>query len=100
MNKSTQPSRTLIIKYENNIVKEIKGKPKKFWRYVKSQLKTRERIPNLNNTDGTFSLLPRDKAEALNRYFSSVFVQENLSYMPDITEVFTEPDGADDTLTF
>ena len=88
-NKLRNLTRNLRVKYENNIVAEIKGKPKIFWRYVKSKLKTRERIPTLKSMDGTFSVLPRDKAETLNHYFSSVFVEENLANIPDIPDVFT-----------
>ena len=68
--------------YESDIVKKIKGKPKIFWRYVNSKLKTRERIPTLKNMDGTFSVSPREKAEALNQYFCSIFLDENLNDIP------------------
>ena len=32
--------------------------------------------------DGTFSVSPLEKAEALNQYFSSIFVDENLNDIP------------------
>ena len=78
-------TKNLRAKYENNIVKKIKEKPKIFWRYVNSKLKTRERIPTLKNLDGTFSVTPREKAETLNQYFGSIFVNET----PILPDMFT-----------
>ena len=88
-NKLRNLTRDLRTNFESDIAKESKGKPKVFWRYIKSKLKTRERIPALRNADGTLSTSPSDKAESLNRYFSSVFTEENLTNVPDISEVFT-----------
>ena len=70
-------TKNLRAEYENNIVKKIKGKQKIFWRYVNSKLKT-----TLQNLDDTFSVSPLEKAEALNQYFSSIFVDENLNDIP------------------
>ena len=70
-------TKNLSAEYENNIVKKIKEKPKIFRRFVNSKLKTREIIPTLKNLDGTFSVTPREKAETLNQYFGSTFVNEN-----------------------
>ena len=79
-------TKNLRAKYENNIVKE---KPKIFWRYVNSKLKTRERIPTLKNLDGTFSVTPREKAETLNQYLGSTFVNEHLNEIPTLPDMFT-----------
>ena len=65
-------TKKLRAEYENNIVR----------RYVNSKLKTRERIPTFKNMDGTFSVSPLEKAEALNQYFGSIFVDENLNGIP------------------
>ena len=66
-----------------------KEKPKNFWRYVNSKLKTRERIPTLKNLDGTFSVTPREKSETLNQYIGSTFVNENLNEIPTLPDMFT-----------
>ena len=87
-NRIRNLTKSLRRQYEGSIVKQIKGKPKIFWKYVKSKLKTRERIPTLKNTDGTLSVSPYEKAEALNHYFSSVFIEENLTDIPDIPDIF------------
>ena len=61
-NRLRNLTRHLRAEYENNIVKKIKSKPKIFWKYVNSKLKTREKIPTLNNMDGTFSVSSLEKA--------------------------------------
>ena len=82
-------TRDLRIDFESHIVKNMKDKPKLFWKYAKSRLKTRETIPNLKNDDGSFSIIPKDKAESFNNYFSSVFSEEDLSNIPSIQDEFT-----------
>ena len=86
-NRLRNLTKNLRAEYENNIVKKIKGKPKIFWRYVNSKLKTRERIPTFKNMDGTFSVSPLDKAEALIQYLSSIFVDENLNVIPILPDM-------------
>ena len=82
-NKLQNLTRNLRAEYESSIANESKCKPKTFWRYVKSKLKTRIRIPTLS-----LSVSPSDKAEALNCYFSSVFGEENLANVPNSSVVF------------
>ena len=88
-NKLRNLTRNLRADYESLIANGSKNKPKTFWRYVKSKLKTRVRIPTLKKDDGSLSVSPSDKAEALNCYFSSVFGEENLANVPIISDVFT-----------
>ena len=82
-------TRNLRADFENNIANEIKGKPKCYWKYVKSKVKTKERIPTLRNADGSLSVSATEKAESLNSYFISVFVEEDLVNIPNISELFT-----------
>ena len=86
-NRLRNLTRHLRAEYENNIVRKIKSKPKIFWKYVNSKLKTREKIPTLNNMDGTFSVSSLEKAETLNKYFGSMFVDENFNNIPDPTSL-------------
>ena len=44
----------------------------------------------MKNADGSVSMTPREKAETLNSYFNSVFVNEDLANIPDILENLTE----------
>ena len=69
--------RKLRKKFEISLASRSKSSPKMFWSYVKSRLKTRTRIPTLKNSNGTVASTPREKAEALNNYFGSVYKQES-----------------------
>ena len=82
-------TRQLRTAFEKRLAAESKDKPKQFWKYVHSKLKTRARIPTLNNPNGTFSVSNKEKAESLNSFFSSIFVDEDLANMPEITYSFT-----------
>ena len=66
--------------YEKEIVRQIKGNPKKFWLYTQSKLKTKTNIPNFIADDGDGNKITlekdSDKAEALSNFFSSVFTRE------------------------
>ena len=59
----------------------VKLKPKLFWKYAKSQLKS---IPSLTKPDGSKATSAKDKAQALNDFFTSVFTDENLHNIPSI----------------
>ena len=78
-------TRKLRNDFERNLAGMVKSKPKAFWRYAKSRLKTKPLIPSLSKSDGSKASTPKDKAETMNHYFSSVFTLENMQYMPDIT---------------
>ena len=60
----------------------MKDKPKVFWSYAKSRLKTREQISTLTKPDGSVAATPQDKAETLNNFFASVFTVESLTNVP------------------
>ena len=67
---------------EKSLANEIKTKPKSFWKYAKSQLKTKPGIPALNKADGTKEKTAKEKAGALNKFFISVFTLEDNVNMP------------------
>ena len=52
---------------------------KKFWRYIKKLRKDQVGVPPLSINNTTLQN-PKEKAEALNNQFYSVFTRENLSY--------------------
>ena len=67
-------TRMLRYRYEQNLANNVKDAPKRFWAYVKSKSKVRSRIPTLDGSDASTS---NDKAEALNEFFSSVFIEDS-----------------------
>ena len=70
-------TRMLQYQYEPNLANNVKDAPKRFWSYVKSKSKVRSRIPTLKKLDGSDASTLNDKAEALNEFFSSVFIDDS-----------------------
>ena len=81
-NELRELTRKLRRDYETMISEGSKEKPKMFWSYAKSRLKTREQITSLTKPDGTTAKSAKDKAEALNDFFSSVFTVEDIENLP------------------
>ena len=75
-------TRNLRTKFERNLATNLKGKPKTFWKYARSRLKTRQSIPSLLKPDGSKATSAKEKAETMNDFFSSVFTKENLQNIP------------------
>ena len=69
---------------EKSIAKEAKENPKKFWNYVKSQRKTKERIPDLVMDENSRQKSTNDtqKAETLSQFFASSFTAEPPGQLP------------------
>ncbi len=69
-----------VRKQQNNVALEVRCNPKKFWAYVNSRTKTKDKIGELEikreNGQQKLAVSDQDKAEALNSFFSSVFTQE------------------------
>ena len=64
----------------------MKDDAKSFWRYVRSKTKTKSSIGDIENNDGTLNSDCLSKAEILNSFFSSVFVTENATDIPDLPD--------------
>ena len=71
-------TRKLRRDFECNLARNAKEKPKLFWGYTKTRLKTKQRIPSLTKADGSTATTPKEKSEVLNQFFSSVFTVEDL----------------------
>ena len=72
--------------YEKGIASQTKENPKHFWRYVKSKLKVRHGVPNMEREDGTLSETDFDKAEVLNSFFKKVYTLEDDSELPNVEQ--------------
>ena len=79
-------TRNLRVNFENNIARDAKLAPKKFWGYVKSKTKTRSKIPLLTRKDGTEATSAAEKAEALNEFFCTTFTEEDLTNVPSSSD--------------
>ena len=75
-------TRNLRKNFENDLARNAKNKPKLFWKYANSSLKTISQIPSLKKLDGSYAATDKGKADTLNDYFASVFTEEDLSDIP------------------
>lgn len=82
-NRATNDTKKAKYSYEHNIAENIKEDNKSFWKYVRSKSKTKVTINELENEDGTLTTDSVEKARILNKYFVSVFTNENTDSMPD-----------------
>ena len=82
-NKCKHVMSKLVKDFEMQIAKDIKNNPKSFWKYANSKTKTRSGVPKLKKRDGSWAESDKDKADELNKYFSSVFTREDITSMPN-----------------
>lgn len=71
-----------MYKHEESLAEKIKTEPKLFWKDVRTKSKTKEKITQLVMENGELITNDREKAEALNRHFASVFVNEGDDQLP------------------
>eukprot|EP00794_Sanderia_malayensis_P005534 gene5533-6219_t len=73
--------------YINGILEEnIKSKPKKFWRFIKSKRNEDMGVSPLINSNGKLVTDSKGKADVLNKQYQSVFTQEKVDKLPDVGE--------------
>lgn len=69
--------------FESKLATEVRDNPKAFWNYSRSQRKQQDDIPKLVDKDGVIIETDNQKAEALNKQFCSVFVNEPADNVPE-----------------
>ena len=74
-------------KFEKNLAKQAKKKPKDFYMYLNSKSSNRTRVGPLDNGD-TVTSDDGEMANLLNDFFSSVFTQEDTTSIPPPAIVF------------
>ena len=75
--------RKAVRDFEKRIATEVKTNPKGFFKYSRSKLKTNPSISDLEQRDGTMATDSAAKAEVLNKFFTSVFTQEDQERLPE-----------------
>ena len=88
-NKSTAMIRKTRQEYENKLIEDIPKQPKKLFQYVRRQQKAKPMISSLES-EGRNTETDTESAEALQKYFMSVFVEEGLGHLPDFQDQLEE----------
>ena len=89
-NKVNVEVRKAKVEKEVNIAKKSKHNPKILYQYISSQSKPREHVANLKREDGSVTENDSEKANVLNEFFSSVFVEEGDSPSPPFNANFND----------
>ena len=100
-NEFTTLTRNLCRDFERKLAGNLKNNPKDFWRYCKSKLKNKTGLGDIRTEEGNLTSDDLEKADILNRYFTSVFTREDTVHIPpmskrlesgSLTEIVITPD--------
>ena len=69
-------------KYERLLIDTFKDNPKKFYRYIRKQEKTKVGVTKLETADGSQTETDEETAKVLCDFFQSVFVEESKEVLP------------------
>jgi len=61
--------RNLCRDFEYKLARNVKQKPKPYWRYYKSKMKNRSKLGDLKMADGKLAGGDKTKADTLNSFF-------------------------------
>ena len=82
-NATKSSVKNAVVNFEKDVINNAKNRNvKPFWKYVNTKLKRKPGISSLRKENGDITVNDQEKADALNDYFSSVFVNEDISHMP------------------
>ena len=73
---------------KKRLAKNIKNDSKSFFAYIRSKQRTKDKVGPLRNQDGALVIDDQAGADLLNKYFSSVFTQEDLTNVPEPKKMF------------
>jgi len=82
-------TRKTKVHLELNLVRDVKDKKKRFFKYISSKRKTRDNVGPLLNEVGVLVMEDTEKEELLNACFSSVFTDKDgpqESQSPEVRE--------------
>ena len=85
-NKTIAELRKAKYLHEKDLAANIKTNSKLFWGYVRSKLKTKSAIGQLQGQDGAEIDDNQEKADLLNSYFASVFQNEETEPIPNFVD--------------
>jgi len=82
----TSECREAKCNFEKKLCENIKEDTKSFWKYIRSQCKTKSCVGDLEVEEGSTTSDNRVKVEIFNRFFCSVFNQEDTDSIPLLEE--------------
>ncbi len=88
-NQTEWEVRKAVRLYEKKIADESKQNPKAFYNYVKSKVKVKHGVPDLEMNDQV-ATTDSEKAEMLNTFYTSVFTHEDTYQVPVPDNVFSD----------
>ena len=81
-NHCTNVTRSAKRNFKKLIVQDIRTNTKGFWSYVREQTKSKTKMSDLKDESGQEVTDSKEKANLLNNFFASVFVNEPPSRLP------------------
>ena len=92
LNAATAKFREARQNFERKLALEIKTNPKSFYAYVRSKAKTKDKVCPLKSSDGVTVAEDEQVCVVLNKFFSSIFTQEDVncqeSDFPTLRDLF------------
>jgi len=83
-NELRKLTRDLRKDFEKHLISNVRTKPKAFWQYINSRIKTCPSIDELYRPDGLITSFHPEMPKLLNDYFSSVFTHEDTNSIPTL----------------
>ena len=75
--------------FEAKVIANAKKEPKNLYKYIRSQQQVKAVIGPLDNGNGQLTEDDHQAAEVLHRFFQSVFVREDIEYVPEFPDKVT-----------
>ena len=72
--------------YEKDLATRIKTDSKLFWSHVRAKTKTKSTVGALKAENGTPTTCDQERAKILNKYFASVFTEEETKSIPSFED--------------
>ena len=85
-NKLGDLIRTAKIRYEQNLIGDLKHNPKLYHGHCRRTLKTKQGVTNVVNGEGVLTETEEATAESLNSYYHSVFTRDDGLLTPDFPD--------------
>src|SRR6218665_1491705 len=81
-NLSNRANREAVKDYENKLAANVKSDSKSFYKYVRSRQRKKDRVGPITDNQGKVLIKDEEVAEAINKYFGSVYEKEEGGDVP------------------